>query len=210
MPVTLTSTGITFSDGNSQNSQAAGGASTSSEQVFNSSGTWNKPAGCIGAFAIAGGGGGGGGHRGPNQAQTLPGGSGGIAASYLSLSTLTAGSYPVTIGAGGNGQNWFQSSAAPAGGASNFGGFVVGGGGNGGRGAPGTLTPSVGAPGFPNSNFNAGVGMLVNTFEISNSNVSSSPLTNSSTYAGLGGTGTSSTNPGSAGNSGKVRVINVG
>ena len=40
MAVTLTSTGITFSDGTTQNSAAAGAASGG--QIFNASGTWSR------------------------------------------------------------------------------------------------------------------------------------------------------------------------
>jgi|SaaInlStandDraft_4_1057021.scaffolds.fasta_scaffold45349_2 hypothetical protein len=127
MAVTLTSTGITFSDGSTQNSAATGGVYGA--QTFNTSGTWShagsgSPSNVVVSLV---GGGGGATNRTSNYSNNAfaKGGIGGFA---VNAPVATSGNKTVTVGAQGNN----SYSAANAGGASNFGGSVQANGGGGG------------------------------------------------------------------------------
>jgi len=131
MAVTLTSTGITFSDGSTQNA-AAGGGTTGSHQAFNSTGIWNRPAG-VGAVsvAMAAGNGGSGGNThgwGPKS-----GGSGGVGAALPSTLEAVNGNMTVTVGSNGNSGNSaaYSGNSGSSGGSSSFGTITVNGGGGG-------------------------------------------------------------------------------
>lgn len=105
MPTQVTNSGVTFNDSTTQSTAVA----PADVQIYNSSGTWNKPAGRGMARIMMWGGGGGGGYASGNAVPTPGGGSGGgynaidIPLSYLpssmSVTVGTAGS-----GATGNGQ----------------------------------------------------------------------------------------------------------
>jgi hypothetical protein len=99
------------------------------QQVFFSSGSWTAPTGVTRVAATCIGGGGGG-----NGNWEVPGGEGGYALGFFTVSPGTT--YTVTIGAGGAGQP-FQGSS---GGTSSFGSFVsaTGGGGGNNGGSPGS------------------------------------------------------------------------
>jgi hypothetical protein len=112
-------------------------------QVFTSSGTWTKPAGCsrVVVIAIGGGGGGGSGRRGPAGA-TRCGGSGGAGGGWAYdaiAASLLGATETITIGAGGTGGTAPSSdntngAAGTAGGTSTFGSHVRATGGRGGNG----------------------------------------------------------------------------
>ena len=134
MAVTLTSTGITFSDGTAQNS-AAGGGFTGGKQVFTASGTWTRPAGVTQALVSMVGGGGRGGCR--NNWQYKTGGNGGTGRPGQLLTPVN-GNYTITVGAGGAGAanvSSINGLAGGAGGSTTGFGLTAGGGagGNGGQ-----------------------------------------------------------------------------
>jgi hypothetical protein len=145
MAVTLTSTGITFSDGTSQNSAASAVPYVGQKgQIFTSSGTWTAPTGVttVGVTLLAGGGGGGG-----TSATNTGGGGGGSGGAGMGWVTVTPGTtYAVTVGAAGTAGG--AGAAGGAGGGSSFGTLITatgGGGGlanrhSGGGGAAGTAT----------------------------------------------------------------------
>ena len=118
MAVTLTSTGITFSDGTSQTSAAAG--ASAGAQIFNASGTWNRSsAGDPDSVVITavGGGAGAGYNQSGYQQNTYPkGGSGGT---VISAPVAVSGNTAVTVGAGGT-----SSTYGNSGGNSSFGNAV--------------------------------------------------------------------------------------
>lgn len=142
MPVTLNSTGISFSDGNSQNTVASGGVSSWTRTTINSgSGTRTPPANSI--LSIAGVGGGGGGGEGW---QSRSGGPGGGAWGVFPKSTIPSWSY--SLGAGGNpGRNPTNPSTplGNPGGNSNAGPLFA----NGGGGAWALVQPSPSSDGPP-------------------------------------------------------------
>lgn len=114
MAVTLTATGITYSDGTSQT--AAYGAAQDqgiliSTTTFTGNGTWTKPSGCTKVQVIViGGGGGGSGH-------CESGGAGGYAEKIIDVSAIT--DVAVTVGGGGVAVTYYAS--AGDGGTSSFG-----------------------------------------------------------------------------------------
>jgi hypothetical protein len=97
-------------------------------QLFTASGTWTRPAGVTGVFAIVVGGGGGGGGGGSQPGGN--GGRGGIGANLLTVS----GNVTVTVGAGGAGTNTTSTNGS-AGGTSSFSTISATGGGGGGFGS---------------------------------------------------------------------------
>ena len=125
MPVTLNSTGISFSDGNSQNTVASGGVSAMTETTYNSSSNFSVPGNSVGvAVYVKGGGGGGSPTGGPNNDPGGPGGMGGSSFGLAPTNVVT-GTVPVTVGGGGNGLTWTNfGQRAPSGGSSSFGNFL--------------------------------------------------------------------------------------
>jgi hypothetical protein len=138
MAVTLTSTGITFSDGSTMNAAAAG--AVGSQQAFNAPGNWSRPAGVntIVAAIGSGPGGNGGNINGWVQARGGTGGSGKHLPSFIEA---VNGNLSVSVGsAGNNGTNGqYSSSPGGAGGATTVGNITANGGnaGNGAGYAPG-------------------------------------------------------------------------
>lgn len=126
MPVTLNSTGISFSDGNSQNTEAAA-VNIGSTTVARNPGT--VPGGNLGYFVTLVGGGGGG-SSGPGG---QPGGGGGTGGGFISIND--SANLPFNVGGGGSGGTWNGGRVGSAGGASNAGGLTANGG-NGGGPAP--------------------------------------------------------------------------
>ena len=120
MPVTLTSTGITFSDGNSQNTVAAGGASSMAVTRLNASGNYSVPGDTIGVLVSLGQGGRGQ-TRGPQDAQA--GNPGGHSVGIVPTG-VASGTVPVTIGARGN-RRFSTPFLGNAGGATSYGNFVT-------------------------------------------------------------------------------------
>jgi len=120
MPSTLTSTGITFNDGTSQNSAAGAGTFPKVSQSYANSGThtFANTTKYVELRAAGGGGGAGGSLVGGG------GGGGGFAVAVIDKSNVfpNVNSITVNVGAGG--------SDNQAGGASNVGGYVVANGGN--------------------------------------------------------------------------------
>lgn len=96
----------------------AGGASSSTIQVFTSSGTWTKPSGCTKVKVFVTGGGGGG-HTATGTDGASGGSAGGTAIEYIDVTSVS--SVSVTVGSGG--------AAAANGGASSFGAYCTGNGG---------------------------------------------------------------------------------
>lgn len=139
MAVTLNSSGITFSDSNSQNS-ASSPINMGNNVEYNNPATINKPAAGLGIFVAATGGGGGAGQFQTNLGG--PGGDGGAITGFIPGNDGGA-SWSVTIGAGGyyppwNSRGGNKGGSGTAGGATNIDGFLVanggGGGSNGGNG----------------------------------------------------------------------------
>lgn len=125
MPSTLTSTGITFSDGNSQNTAAGGGVVKKRVELYDANATHTIASGTnhLEIHAIGGG------------SRTAPGNSGGGAGggyAYALINKSTSipnvNSFAVNIGAGGSTVNQNSSNQA---GATSVGGYVVANGGNG-------------------------------------------------------------------------------
>lgn len=115
MAVTLTSTGITFSNGQTQSTNAVTDRGQPISVVsFTSTGTYTVPATCTRIFVQLVGGGGG--SAGYNEA----GGAGGYAEGFYSVTPGT--SYTVTIGGGGGGVGYY--AAAGDGGTTSFGSLI--------------------------------------------------------------------------------------
>lgn len=112
-------------------------------QVFNASGTWNKPPGCVGVrVQVVGGGGAGGGAVATASVRSSVGGgggAGGYAESVLRAADV-ADTVTVTVGAGGAGS---AGNPGGDGGASSFGAYLSAAGGQGGR----TATPNLNGTG---------------------------------------------------------------
>lgn len=107
-----------ISDGSSVSWQSVGPASM---QVFNSSGTWNKPAGIRKILVrLVGAGGGGSGHG-------EGGGAGGYSEKIIDVTSISTVS--VTVGTGGGGT--YYANAGAGGTATSFGAFLSASGGNG-------------------------------------------------------------------------------
>lgn len=100
-------------------------------QVFTSSGTWTKPAGCTAIDVIClGGGGAGGGAPATGAGQSSGGAGGGAGALAIEYNITSASSTEtVTVGAGGTG---VSGAGGNAGGNTTFGAFLTAGGGDGG------------------------------------------------------------------------------
>ena len=132
MPVTLNSTGITFSDGNSQNSEAAGFAFGGA--LYNTSGTYTKPAN-VGGLLIGAAGGDGGRTNRPNVRYI--GGSAGRAVGFINGNAYASAYYQVGA-AGSPIYEVTQGSRVGSGGSSYFAtsGSLAGNGGQGGGGQP--------------------------------------------------------------------------
>lgn len=117
-------------------------------QVFESSGTWNRPSGIthILVYCIGGGGGSGGadGVGSGNESEGAGGGAGGISIKFIDVSLLPSES--VTIGAGGLGGTVGISDGI-AGGTSSFGAIISATGGGGGQNGVSTTTEFTAIPG---------------------------------------------------------------
>lgn len=164
MAVTLTSSGITFSDGNSQNTVASGGVSLNHTNT-GSPGSYSKPGNSAGVL-VGLYGGGGAGHNympngQPNNGGQRQGGRGGGAFGFVPAPALGP-STPYTIGAGGNGVGFLNRNGGNNGGTSSFGSFISAGGGNRALNVPGnpgnaTTTGAImGAQGLANPTYGAG------------------------------------------------------
>jgi hypothetical protein len=140
MPSTLTSTGITFNDGTSQNSAAGAGTFPKISQTYANSGThtFANTTKYV-EFRAAGGGGGS-----NNQLVAGGGGGGGFAVAVIDKSNVfpNVNSITVNVGAGGNN--------GQVGGASSVGGYVVANGGNAGGGGTNSANGSNGGTGAVN------------------------------------------------------------
>jgi endoglycosylceramidase len=186
MAVTLTSTGITFSDGSTQNAAASGGGAVAgSYQLFTSGGNWNRPSTDINqAFVeIIAGGGGGASYRWTGNG----GGTGGSGGKIIGLVPVN-GNTSVTVGGAGNGGPYFSATPGNAGGASSCFGLTAGGG-NGGN-----PNPAGGGSGNPG---NHGAGMFTGP----------NPR-GTDADKGIGGAGVNrpSSSPGQAGTAGYVSI----
>lgn len=122
MAVTLNSSGITFSDGSSQNTAASSGVPSSSiEQNYNNSGNFAKPANAFAVLVgLASGGQGGGEDQSPGG-QEYSGSGGQTCLAYVPTGDFGP-SVPVAIGNGGAEHPYRVRGAS--GGSSNFAGLV--------------------------------------------------------------------------------------
>lgn len=143
MPSTLTSTGVTFSDGTSQNTAAGGGVTKTKQVLYKAAATHTISSNTEyleihalgGGGAHVGGGGGGGGYAGAiiEKAVSIP----------------NVNSLAVTVGAGGSQPINFPYIGT-AGGQSSVGGYVVANGGNNGTDATNSTSGGSGGTGAVN------------------------------------------------------------
>ncbi len=116
MAVTMTATGITFSDGSSQTTKFDSASETGgiiNITSFTASGTWTKPAGCTSVLVkIVGGGGGACGY-------CESGGAGGYTEKVIDVTAVST--VAVTVGGGGASVNYY--AAGNNGGTSSFGAY---------------------------------------------------------------------------------------
>ncbi len=140
MSVTLTSTGITFSDGTFLNTAPSGGGGA---QAFTTSGTWSHSGAGSPSKVVVGCVGGGGGASQNISSYTNAGVKGGSGGLLVSAPVATSTNVAVTVGTGGNG-----GYARTAGNASSFSGVNANGGGTGNYGYENeSLWSIAGAPG---------------------------------------------------------------
>lgn len=141
MPVTLTSTGITFSDGNSQNTAASAGAGIdgTNVQTFNNSTNAAFPSTATAVIGRVAGGGGGG-------SQWQGDGTGGVGGGAFGVAPRAALGSPfsITVGGGGAPSPGFTQNRAGAGGQSKVGNLIVANGGNGSSRGPNQGNPGNG------------------------------------------------------------------
>lgn len=168
MPSTLTSTGVTFSDGTSQNTAAGGGVTKTRVEMYTAGATHTLQSGTefIEIHAVGGGG------QGPSG-NAGGGGGGGYASAIIqkSVSIPNVNSFAVNVGAGSTkpaNTNVYNNA-----GASSVGGYVVANGGN--KGNSGTNAGNGGTGGTGAVNF-------------------SSPLDSHTGTGGNGGGGSSTAN----------------
>lgn len=128
MAVTLTSTGITFSNGTTQTTKATGDGFANAGDVgelikidsFTSSGTWSNPGARYVHVKLVGGGGG-------SALYCESGGAGAYAEGLYSVSGVST--VAITVGGGGGGVGYY--AAAGDGGTTSFGGYLSASGGYG-------------------------------------------------------------------------------
>jgi len=165
MSVTLTSTGVQFSDGSSQNSAASGGNGAFAKYTTGSA-TFLIPGSAGGMMLTLTGGGGGAGASNSRSnwslGKTGPGGGGGGAVrAYFPLNNNVAVTANISVGAGGNG-GASGNVAGNAGGSTSINisgvGSVTGGGGGGGLGQSGNSVRNTGTSGTFTSNISGYAG----------------------------------------------------
>ncbi|MEK9696710.1 MAG: hypothetical protein VW270_13195 [Candidatus Poseidoniales archaeon] len=103
MAVTLGPSGITFSDGNTQNTAASAGAKAEGTFTdFTTSANFTMPSNSVGVLVTMGGGGNGGLGLENSRGSALPGSPGSYCAGYITAADAP-GSSPIVVGNGGSG-----------------------------------------------------------------------------------------------------------